>query len=147
MEQHADGRHQPHTESSLHGAPCGEQIDVDDLAGAHADLSAFCRDLLRVVAVIEYKTAAKPTGAKIMEKIQDDYSRDIPHSVYNRLTDLADRGLIEKQPYIAQTKLYTLTPAGKEVLRVYMESIEELLQVFAVQPFEELEMTDLESGL
>jgi DNA-binding PadR family transcriptional regulator len=147
MTTSADSQNKREQKSESYESPCGEGIDVEDLDGAHADLSAFCRDLLRTVAVIEHNTTAQPTGAKIMERIQEDYAREIPHSVYNRLTDLADRGLIEKQHYVAQTKLYRLTSAGKEVLRVYIESIGELLQVFAANQSGEVETAGLEPDL
>jgi DNA-binding PadR family transcriptional regulator len=146
MEPHLDGA-SPDTQSGVNASICGEQLDVENLDGAHADLSGLCRDLLRVVAVIEYKTTAPPTGVKITEKIQEDYNRDVPHSVYNRLSELADRGLIKKQPHIGQTKLYTLTSDGKKVLRVYMEALEELLHVFGTRQFDEsstsLDLDDL----
>jgi DNA-binding PadR family transcriptional regulator len=113
------------------GSDCASDIDETDLEGVHADLSALCRDILLIIGQLERSSVAEPVGVAIREHLQNDYNRKVSNNVYNRLTDLADRGLIQKTPYVAQKKRYVLTETGQAVLEAYATQVVNDLAMFA----------------
>lgn len=109
---------------------CAESIDEAELDGVHADLSALCRDILRIIGQLERSTVEEPVGIAIIERLQDEYDRQVCSNAYDRLTELADRGLISKTHYIAQKKRYVLTDTGRAVMEAYATQTVDELAIF-----------------
>lgn len=77
------------------------------------DLTGFQRDLLFVVAGLD-----EPHGLAVKEELENYYAGGIHHGrLYPNLDDLVDAGLVNKGERDRRTNEYTLTPAGRELLR------------------------------
>lgn len=85
--------------------------------GPLADLTAFQRDVLTVVARLDGDE--KPHGLAIKHRLEDDLGkREVNHGrLYPNLDTLVDKGLIEKGSKDRRTNSYTLTDRGQRELR------------------------------
>lgn len=80
--------------------------------GPLADLTAFQRDILTVVA---YR--GDPHGLAIKEVLQNRYDEEINHGrLYPNLDQLVDQGLIEKGTKDRRTNSYELTERARDQL-------------------------------
>ena len=80
--------------------------------GSVADLTAFQRDILRVLDVENHQK-----GLAIKEKLADYYGTEVNHGrLYPNLDDLVDAGFIDKSERDARTNDYALTDAGEKAL-------------------------------
>lgn len=87
----------------------------------HADLSSIQRDTMRVVLDLETEHSEPPVGTMIIERLEDDYGCTLDESIiYDRLNDLADKGLLNKKLATddRRKKGYYTTAIGKGVLKL-----------------------------
>jgi DNA-binding PadR family transcriptional regulator len=77
------------------------------------DLSAFQRDLLRLIDRLE-----EPYGLELCEELGRAYGEDINHSrLYMNLNDMEECGVVNKGSHDNRTNAYSLTVAGELALR------------------------------
>lgn len=77
------------------------------------DLTAFQRDLLRIIAGLD-----EPMGLEAKRALQDYYGHEINHGrLYPNLNELVKMGLIAKREKDGRTNSYSLTRRGREDLR------------------------------
>ncbi|PSQ55138.1 PadR family transcriptional regulator [Halobacteriales archaeon SW_8_68_21] len=77
-----------------------------------ADLTAFQRDLLRVLAKVDNRK-----GLSLKTDLADYYDEEINHSrLYQNLDKLVDRGLVAKRARDRRTNEYGLTDAARDAL-------------------------------
>ena len=76
------------------------------------DLTAFQRDLLRVVAALD-----GAMGLDVRTEIQNRYSSSVYHSrVYQNMDSLVSMGLVSKDDLDGRTKAYRVTDRGRAML-------------------------------
>lgn len=86
------------------------------------DLTAFQRDLLRVIGSME----DEPKGLEVKSQIESYYGEEINHGrLYPNLDSLVQEGLIEKGEVDGRTNKYILTRNGMQKIRVRDEWNEE----------------------
>lgn len=77
-----------------------------------ADLSAFQRDLLTVIAGLD-----APKGLTIKGVLEEQYGESVSHGrIYPNLDKLADKGLVEIGSKDRRTNEYRITARGKLIL-------------------------------
>jgi len=87
-----------------------------DVVAHHTQLPAMCRDMLRIIFVLNRHPEQKATGVNIINQIEDEYGAEIG-SPYDRLDNLVEADLVEKQHVDGLRKRYTLTQQGQLPLR------------------------------
>lgn len=94
---------------------------------AYADLSAFQRDVLLVLLRLE-PSEEDSYGLAIKRLLEDRYDESVNHGrLYPNLDELIDLGLVERGQIDKRTNRYTLSPAGRQLIRDHAETIEDLL--------------------
>jgi DNA-binding PadR family transcriptional regulator len=87
------------------------------------ELTAFQRDQLYVIAGLD-----EPRGATIKRTLGDYYDETVLSGrLYPNLDDLAERGLVDKEPMNERANSYTLTERGRRELEARHEWVAEHL--------------------
>jgi DNA-binding PadR family transcriptional regulator len=95
----------------MSSAAHGETPEVDG-TGAVADLTAFQRDILRLLEREDHQK-----GTSIRAGLESYYGIEVNHGrLYPNLDQLVDRGLVEKSERDRRTNDYALTDAGRNAL-------------------------------
>jgi hypothetical protein len=111
----ADTNHTSFEESQSGQEAVADTTNPNVVAG-HTQLTAMCRDFLRVVyALNEADDDHPPTGCRIVTLLETEYGAEIG-APYNRLDELVDSGLVEKQYLTGKRKTYHVTPRGIRLL-------------------------------
>jgi DNA-binding PadR family transcriptional regulator len=85
------------------------------------DVSAFQRDLLTAIGLIEQNDET-PTTSGMIDVLDPYYSESITRGRLSRnLDDLSRRDMIEVEPVDGRTNAYFITAAGREMLRTSVE--------------------------
>jgi len=81
--------------------------------GTIHELRGFQRDLLFVINGLD-----DPNGQEVLGEMNRAVADEIQHGrLYSNLDDLVEMGLVEKAAKNGRTNRYTLTPAGREILK------------------------------
>ena len=95
----------------MSSAAHGETPEVDG-TGAVADLTAFQRDILRLLEREDHQK-----GTSIRAGLEEYYGIDVNHGrLYPNLDQLVDRELVEKETRDRRTNDYALTEAARDAL-------------------------------
>ena len=95
----------------MSSAARGETPEVNG-TGAVADLTAFQRDILRLLEREDHQK-----GTSIRAGLEAYYGIDVNHGrLYPNLDQLAEKGLIEKEKRNDRTNDYALTDAARDAL-------------------------------
>lgn len=87
------------------------------------ELTGFQRDALFVMAGL-----GKPHGLAIKDKLQEIYEVEVNHGrLYPNLDELVENGYVEKGEIDKRTNYYTLTSAGKDLLKKRQEWEQEMM--------------------
>ena len=95
----------------MSSAARGETPDIDG-TGSVADLTAFQRDILRILDREDHQK-----GTSIRAGLESYYGVDVNHGrLYPNLDTLVDRGLVEKSERNRRTNDYALTDRASDAL-------------------------------
>lgn len=79
------------------------------------DRPALERDLL-----VELGGLEEPNGRQLREQLEDSLGRELQTAhVYERLTELAEESVVEKEPVDGRENIYRLTPEGRSMVQEY----------------------------
>jgi hypothetical protein len=83
----------------------------------YTGLHAFERDLLLAIRTLEHDCNRPPTGVEVHAELRELYDQPVHHSrVYQNLSELVDRGVVEKGQLDNRTNTYATTPLARELL-------------------------------
>ena len=89
-------------------------LEPDDTA----QLTAFQRDILTVIAAHHTESGEYPYGLAIKRSLEDYRQTAVNHGrLYPNLDTLVEEGLVEKSEIDKRTNRYALTDAGKRFIR------------------------------
>lgn len=96
--------------------------------GPLSDLTAFQRDLLRTIAVLEDETD-KVHGLAIKEAMEESRDGEVFHGrLYPNIDEVVELGLVEKSEWDRRTNTHGLTRRGRRELKAHVRWMQEPLQ-------------------
>ena len=94
----------------------------------YANLSAFQRDILLVLQRLE-NSDEDSYGLAIKRHLEDRYDSEVNHGrLYPNLDELIEMALVERGQIDKRTNRYTLTDAGRGLLRSHGAEVTELFE-------------------
>lgn len=93
-----------------------------ELYGPPTDLTAFQRDLLAQIAILERNTE-QPHGLQIKSALEPYYNEVHHGRLYPNLDTLVNMGLVKKGEKDRRTNYYTVTRRGRRELEEYEQWI------------------------
>lgn len=99
-----------------------------------SDLSSTKRDLLIAIGAVNQDSDRRSSGTEVISELRRRYGYEgRQENYYVALTDLADRGLVDKDATALDRRVirYELTPAALRLINQHRDDVDDSVRVLA----------------